>query len=59
MTARTANAASAAEYQTLLGPLGHAALILGKMFAAEEVEPARLVELDDIVAVRTKRPAAA
>jgi CheY-like chemotaxis protein len=59
MTARTANAASAADYQALLSPLGHAALTLGKMFAAEEVAPSRLVELEDIVAVRTGRSAAA
>jgi hypothetical protein len=38
--------------------LGHAALTLGQMFAAEEVEPARLVELDGIVAVRMARSAA-
>lgn len=59
MMARTDNAAPAGEYQALMGPLGHAALTLGQMFAAEEVQPARLVELDDIVAVRTKRTAAA
>jgi CheY-like chemotaxis protein len=59
MTARPTNAASPADYQALLSPLGHAALSLGQMFAAEEVSPSRLVELDDIVAVRTARSAAA
>ena len=59
MTARTPTAAPAADYQALLSPLGHAALTLGQMFAPEEVAPSRLVELDDIVAVRTARSAAA
>jgi len=59
MAARTANAPQAAEYQTLLGPLGHATLTLGQMFAAEDVKPDRMVELDDIVAAKRVRPAAA
>lgn len=41
-----------------LGLLGNAALTLGQMFAAAEVEPARLVELDDLVSRRAARPAA-
>jgi len=42
-----------------LSMLGHAALTLGQMFAAEEVQPERLVELDDLVTRRTARSAAA
>ncbi|HXJ01709.1 MAG TPA: hypothetical protein VNH44_10830 [Micropepsaceae bacterium] len=49
----------APDYRSLLKLLGHASLTLGHMFAAAEVEPARLVELDRIVAVRTARSAAA
>ena len=54
LTVRTPNAASQAEYQPLMGPLGHAALTLGQMFAAEEVTSEKMVELDDIVAVKSK-----
>ncbi len=39
--------------------LGQSALALGRMFAPEEVEPGRLVELDMIMASRHAPPAAA
>jgi response regulator RpfG family c-di-GMP phosphodiesterase len=48
-----------AEYRPLLKLLGHASLTLGQMFAAADVEPARLVELDRIVAERRGRSVAA
>lgn len=59
LTARPLPATPGPEFQALMGPLGHAALTLGQMFAAEEVSPARMVELDDIVAVKSARSAAA
>jgi DNA-binding response OmpR family regulator len=49
----------AGDYRPLLKLLGHASLTLGQMFAAGEVEPARLVELDRIVADRQARSVAA
>jgi CheY-like chemotaxis protein len=39
--------------------LGHAAMALGQMFAAAEVQPERLVELDDLVSRRAAQSAAA
>ena len=39
--------------------LGQAALALGQMFGAVEVQPARLVELDDLVSQRAARSVAA
>ena len=59
MAARTGESGFVGDYRPPLSLLGHAALTLGQMFAAEEVEPARLVELDGIVAVRMARSAAA
>ena len=48
-----------AQTKAPLSMLGHAALTLGQMFAAEEVQPERLVELDDLVTRRQARSAAA
>lgn len=48
-----------AQTKAPLGVLGHAALTLGQMFAADEVHPARLVELDDLISRRRARSAAA
>ncbi len=42
-----------------LGMLGHTAMSLGRMLAAEEVEPAQLVALDELVTRRSARFAAA
>ena len=42
----------AAPYQAPLRLLGHASLTLGQLFAADEIEPAQMIELDRIVAVR-------
>jgi DNA-binding response OmpR family regulator len=47
------------DYQAPLSLLGHAALTLGQMFAAEEVGPARLVALDETMTARNARTAAA
>jgi DNA-binding response OmpR family regulator len=59
MGERASPSESGPDYQPLLKLLGHASLTLGRMFAAEEVEPARLVELDRLVAVNRARSAAA
>ena len=48
-----------ADYKGHLSMLGDAALSLGHTFAPDEVQPARLVELDDLVSRRTARTAAA
>lgn len=48
-----------ADCQAPLNRLGLAALALGQMFAAAEVQPERLVELDDLVTRRTAQSAAA
>jgi DNA-binding response OmpR family regulator len=47
------------DYRPPLSLLGRAALTLGQMFAPDEVEPARLMELDRIMASRHPAPAAA
>jgi len=48
-----------ADCKGLLSILGDAALSLGHTFAPDEVQPARLIELDDLVSRRMARPAAA
>ena len=48
-----------AECQAPLNRLGKAAFALGQMFAAAEVQPERLVELDDLVSRRAAQSAAA
>ena len=58
LTGSAAAADKSADCKAPLGLLGNAALTLGQMFAAAEVEPARLVELDDLVSRRAARPAA-
>jgi CheY-like chemotaxis protein len=59
MAARSGQPGPAPDYQASLNLLSHAASALGRMFAQEEVEPERLIELDRIVAVRDARSAAA
>jgi CheY-like chemotaxis protein len=59
IAARDGQAAASADYQSPLKLLSHAASALGRIFAHDEVEPERLVELDRIVAVRDARSAAA
>jgi CheY-like chemotaxis protein len=49
----------AADYEPALNLLNHATSALGRMFAQDEVEPERLIELDRIVAVRNAHSAAA
>jgi len=55
---RAERSASGLDYRPTLSLLSQAALALGRMFAPEEVEPDRLVELERIVSVRTARSAA-
>jgi DNA-binding response OmpR family regulator len=59
MTRGAADASKTIDCKGPLGMLGHAALTLGRMFAPAEVEPDRLVELDDLVSRRVARSAAA
>lgn len=47
------------DYKPALSVLGQYALVLGRMYAPDAVEPARLVELDRISAVRVPPSAAA
>jgi response regulator RpfG family c-di-GMP phosphodiesterase len=59
LAARDGQPATSSDYQPPLNLLSHAASALGRIFAHDEVEPERLVELDRIVAVRSARSAAA
>ncbi|HEY4264759.1 MAG TPA: hypothetical protein VGM72_05535 [Micropepsaceae bacterium] len=59
MVARDGHSVVIADYQPALNLLNHATSALGRIFARDEVEPERLVELDRIVAVRNARSAAA
>jgi DNA-binding response OmpR family regulator len=52
-------AGSGMDYRPLLSLLGRATLTLGKTLAPEEVEPARLMELDRLIASRKASTAAA
>jgi DNA-binding response OmpR family regulator len=56
---RTARNASATDYEPLVSALGQAAMTLGRMFAPEDIQPERLMELDRIIAERAASSAAA
>jgi len=51
--------ASAIDCRPMLHGLGQSAMALGRMFAPDELEPGRLVELDIIMASRHAPPEAA
>ena len=58
IAAKGGESGDGADYRPRLSLLAHSALTLGQMYAAEEVAPARLVELDQLVARRSARSAA-
>ena len=59
LTESAGREASSSDCRPAMYALGQSALALGRMFAPDEVEPGRLVELDMIMAARHPRPAAA
>ena len=58
IAAKGGESGDGADYRPRLSLLAHSALTLGQMYAAEEVAPARLVVLDQLVARRSARSAA-
>ncbi len=56
---RASRDGSSLDCRPVMHALGQAAMALGRMFAPEDVEPGRLVELDMIMASRHAPPAAA